>query len=90
MSHPVPVQVRAQQPHRRGSRELLAQIRGWAAELGFQQIGVSGLDLHEAEARLNAWLDRGRHGTMSYMARHGARRSRPAELLPGTLSVISA
>ena len=79
-----------QQPHRRGNRELLARIRGWAAELGFQQIGVSGLDLNKAEVRLNAWLDRGWHGTMSYMARHGARRRRPAELLPGTLSVISA
>lgn len=89
MTQPVSVQVRAQQPSQFGGYELLARIRGWAAELGFQQIGVSGLDLSEAQARLNTWLARGWHGTMSYMARHGALRSRPAELLPGTLSVIS-
>jgi len=60
-----------------------------AQELGFQQLGVSGVDLAEDEARLEEWLARGRHGGMQYMARYGRRRSRPAELVPGTLRVIS-
>ncbi len=62
----------------------------WASELGFSQIGVAGIDLSEAEPGLAAWLDEGRHGGMQYMARHGLRRTRPAELVPGTLSVITA
>ncbi|MEE4184666.1 MAG: tRNA epoxyqueuosine(34) reductase QueG [Gammaproteobacteria bacterium] len=69
--------------------ELVTRIRGWARELGFQQTGITGIDLEEDGARLQAWLDAGRHGTMDYMARHGSRRSRPAELVPGTRSVIS-
>ena len=69
---------------------LLAQLRGWATALGFSQIGVAAVDLHDAEAGLLAWLDNGFHGEMAYMQRHGLKRARPAELLPGTLSVISA
>jgi len=57
---------------------------------GFADIGISGIDLPEDESRLLAWLDAGLHGEMDYMARHGTRRSRPAELFPGTLRVISA
>jgi len=69
--------------------DLQRRIAGWAAELGFQQSGVSGIDLREDESRLQAWLQQQYHGTMEYMQRHGTRRSRPAELVPGTLSVIS-
>ena len=58
--------------------------------LGFQQIGVANIDLSAAEARLQDWLGRNFHGEMAWMARHGDKRSRPAELIPGTLSVISA
>lgn len=68
---------------------LGAQIRGWAWELGFQQAGVSGVELPEDERHLLDWLARERHGEMGYMQRHGTRRSRPAELVPGTLRVIS-
>jgi epoxyqueuosine reductase len=68
---------------------LKADIVEWGRELGFQQVGVSSLDLAEAEARLERWLASGYSGTMAYMARHGRRRSRPADLVPGTLSVIS-
>jgi epoxyqueuosine reductase len=68
---------------------LKADIVEWGRELGFQQVGVSNLDLAEAEARLEHWLAKGHHGTMAYMARHGRRRSRPADLVPGTLSLIS-
>ena len=69
---------------------LKADIVRWGMELGFQQLGVSDLDLASAETRLRSWLADGRHGEMHYMQRHGSRRSRPAELVPGTLRVISA
>jgi epoxyqueuosine reductase len=68
---------------------LLAQIREWAHEAGFSQIGVADVDLHDAEPGLLAWLSNGWHGAMDYMARHGLKRARPAELVPGTLRVIS-
>jgi epoxyqueuosine reductase len=69
---------------------LLAQVRAWAKELGFSQIGVAGIDLSSAEPGLAAWLDAGFAGTMHYMARHGMKRARPAALVPGTVSVITA
>ncbi len=69
---------------------LAIQIKTWGRELGFQQVGITGTDLSEDETRLQRWLDAGRHGDMDYMARHGKRRSRPAALRPGTVSVISA
>ncbi len=68
---------------------LRAQIADWCRELGFGQCGISDIDLATAEARLRSWLDRQFHGTMHYMARHGTRRSRPAQLVPGTVRVIS-
>ena len=69
---------------------LSARIREWGAELGFGAIAIAGTDLAPEEARLLGWLARGRHGDMDYMARHGTARSRPAELVPGTVSVITA
>lgn len=69
--------------------ELVTSIHQWAGELGFQQIGIAGIDLPEDEARLISWLEQGRHGAMDYMERHGRRRARPSELVPGTLRVIS-
>lgn len=69
---------------------LLARIREWARELGFSQIGVAGVDLSAAEPGLLAWLSNGFHGSMDYMEAHGVRRARPAELVPGTTSVITA
>ena len=68
---------------------LAADIKAWGQALGFQQIGVSGIELGAAETRLLDWLAAGRHGEMDYMARHGTRRARPAELVPGTVRVIS-
>ena len=69
---------------------LADQIRRWGNELGFQQVGFGSIELDEDERHLKRWLAAGKHGTMDYMVRHGTLRSRPAELLPGTLSVISA
>lgn len=71
-------------------RELAASIKRWGGDLGFQQVGIADVELSEAESHLLDWLRRQRHGEMQYMARHGARRSRPAELVPGTVRVISA
>jgi len=68
---------------------LAVQIREWAHELGFQAVGISDTDLSVAETGLLEWLANGLHGEMDYMAKHGVKRSRPAELVPGTLRVIS-
>ncbi|MFI4927008.1 MAG: tRNA epoxyqueuosine(34) reductase QueG [Burkholderiales bacterium] len=65
-------------------------MREWARALGFSQIGVAGVDLSTAEPGLVAWLANGFHGEMGYMQSHGVRRARPAELVPGTTSVITA
>lgn len=68
---------------------LKQNINNWSRELGFQQMGVSDVDLERHEAFLNQWLENGFHGEMSYMERHGTLRSRPPELHPGTQRVIS-
>ncbi len=65
-------------------------MRAWARELGFSQIGIAGIDLATAEPGLAAWLAAGFQGGMGYMATHGMKRARPAELVPGTVSVITA
>ncbi len=70
--------------------EIAAKIKRWGRDLGFRKVGIAGIDLAQDEPRLQAWLAAGRHGEMEYMARHGLRRARPAELVPGTLRVISA
>jgi epoxyqueuosine reductase len=64
-------------------------IKEWGRELGFQQVGIAGLDLAEHEQHLQRWLDAGYQGEMDYMAAHGSKRSHPEELVPGTLRVIS-
>ncbi len=69
--------------------DLARQIPRWAAELGFRDVGIAATELGEDESRLDAWLARGYHAGMAYMIRHGRKRSRPGELLPGTLRVIS-
>ena len=68
---------------------IAARIKEWGRSFGFQAVGIARADLSAAEPRLLEWLDRGWHGEMEYMARHGALRARPAELKAGTLSVIS-
>lgn len=69
--------------------QLLARIRAWAQELGFQQLGVSDIDLSQHEPWLDDWLARNFHGEMDYMARHRDLRLNPADLHPGTLRVLS-
>ena len=69
---------------------MLPQLQEWAAALGFSQIGVADVDLASAEPGLMQWLHNGFHGAMDYMALHGLKRARPAELVPGTVRVITA
>ncbi len=68
---------------------LAVQIRTWAQQLGFQAVGISDTNLATAEAGLLEWLAQGMHGELDYMAKHGLKRSRPEQLIPGTLRVIS-
>src|ERR1700687_2952167 len=68
---------------------LLADLRRWSDELGFARLGVARIDLAQDEAHFLDWLRAGFNGEMAYMSRHGVKRSRPAELLPGTVSCIS-
>lgn len=70
--------------------KLSADIKRWGAELGFNQIGITDTDLQHAEVEHQAWIAKGFHGEMDYMAKHGTKRTRPAELVPNTLRVISA
>ncbi|WP_295390288.1 tRNA epoxyqueuosine(34) reductase QueG [uncultured Thiodictyon sp.] len=75
---------------RQDGAALAAAIKDWGRELGLQQVGITDTDLSTAEAHLTDWLALGYHGDMDYMARHGTRRARPAELVPGTRTVIAA
>lgn len=76
-------------PQQVNDATLATRIKQWGAELGFQAVGISDSQLGEAGARLQQWLADGYHGAMDYMAKHGSKRSRPAELVPGTVRVIS-
>lgn len=69
--------------------QLAQSIKDWGHELGFQQVGITDVDLGEHEAHLQRWLDAGYQGEMDYMAAHGSKRSHPDELVPGTLRVVS-
>jgi epoxyqueuosine reductase len=70
--------------------ELSRAIKAWGAELGFAEVRIADVDLAEAEEGLKAWLAAGSHGEMDYMASHGMKRARPAELVPGTVRAIMA
>jgi epoxyqueuosine reductase len=70
--------------------DLSAEIKQLGTSLGFSKIGIAELALEEDDERLQRWLTLGRHGGMAYMARHGAKRGRPSELIPGTVRVIAA
>nr|AHN97921.1 iron-sulfur cluster-binding protein [uncultured bacterium lac153] len=84
----VPLSPTPSQPAPEGN-VLAAQIRALAGELGFQRVGIAGVDLSADEGHLRDWLTKGLYGSMDWMARHGDKRSRPAELIPGTVRVIS-
>jgi epoxyqueuosine reductase len=68
---------------------LLQHITKWSGALGFQQLGISDIDLSEHEKHLNNWLAAGFHGEMEFMFKHGSKRSHPEELVSNTCRVIS-
>lgn len=68
---------------------LAAAIKAWGKDLGFAEVRIADVDLSHREAGFQAWLDKGYHGEMDYMASHGMKRARPAELVPGTVRVVS-
>ncbi len=70
--------------------EFVTDLQTWGAALGFAQIGISDVDLTHAEPAHFDWLEKGFHGEMTYMASHGTKRTRPSELLPGTISIVTA
>ena len=69
---------------------FIEKIRTVGFSLGFSQIGITSADISHAEPAFLAWLDKGFHGEMQYMSQHGTKRTRPAELVPGTVSIVSA
>jgi epoxyqueuosine reductase len=71
------------------NRTLVEDIKRWSAEFGFARLGIARIDLEQDESHFLDWLERGFHGEMDYMRRHGLKRSRPRDLLPGTVSCIS-
>ncbi len=70
--------------------QLAADIKHWGQALGFAEVGITDTDLQHAEVEHQHWIDKGFHGDMDYMAKHGTKRTRPAELVPNTIRVISA
>lgn len=71
------------------AKDLAMQIKVWGKSLGFQQTGISDVHLGEAEKKLHAWIGAGFAGDMTWMTQHGQKRSRPDELVPGTIRIIS-
>lgn len=70
--------------------QLSSDIKQWGLALGFNQIGITDTHLQTAEIAHQAWVEKGFHGEMDYMAKHGSKRTRPAELVPNTVRIISA
>ncbi len=90
--HPLNISA-ANRPHSQVPIDLASladSIKAWGRESGFQAVGIADVDLRTAEQGLIEWLAAGFHGSMDYMGRHGTLRSRPAELVPGAIRVISA
>lgn len=75
--------------HTLSSLELAQNIKQWGQELGFANVGITHTDLSEHEASYFNWIGENFHGEMEYMATHGTKRTRPQELVPGTLSIVS-
>lgn len=68
---------------------LLENIKAWAKSLGFQQVGITDIDLSAYETRFNNWIKNKFHGDMHYMVKHGSKRTRPASLISNTIRIIS-
>ncbi len=71
------------------SAQLAQDIKAWGLELGFQQVGITDVDMAHHGQRLQEWLQKDYHGEMAYMADHGDMRYRPEKLVPDTLRIIT-
>jgi len=69
---------------------LSKHIKVLGKALGFSHIGITDTNLEHAESLHQQWIEKGYHGEMDYMAKHGTKRTRPAELVPNTVRVITA
>lgn len=69
--------------------ELAQNIKQWGLNLGFDAVGITDGDLKEHNDHLNAWIEKGMHGDMDYMHKHGSKRTNPHQLVEGTQRVIS-
>ncbi|MDG1684580.1 MAG: tRNA epoxyqueuosine(34) reductase QueG [Flavobacteriaceae bacterium] len=66
------------------------RIKDHAKRLGFLSCGISNAGFLEDEApRLEQWLRKGHHGSMTYMERNFDKRLDPTKLVPGAKSVVS-
>jgi epoxyqueuosine reductase len=68
---------------------LPENIRRWACELGFQQVGITDIETGLHAERLQQWLDKNHHGSMQWMTRYAELRKHPEKLHAGSLRVIS-
>lgn len=68
--------------------QLAQDIKRWGQELGFQQVGITDIDLGQHPEWLKAWVARGLNADMDFMDE--PKRHSPAALIPGTLRVITA
>ncbi len=69
--------------------QLSERVKTWGKELGFDAVGISGVDMSHHGTQLDRWLAQGYHGEMAYLANHRELRLHPDQLHPGTLKVIS-
>lgn len=69
-------------------KKIAADIKEWGAELGFQEVSFTDIDLSKYEHHLEDWIDRNYHGAMSYMAENHDKRCHPEQLVPGTIRVV--
>ncbi len=70
-------------------KKLAQNIKLWGKELGFDAVGFTDIDLSKHEQHLDNWIEKGMHGNMDYMHKHGRKRTQPDKLVEGTRRVIS-
>ncbi|MDH3734832.1 MAG: tRNA epoxyqueuosine(34) reductase QueG [Gemmatimonadota bacterium] len=70
--------------------DVRERIRAAALRAGFDQVGFAPAETPTHAEAYRAWLDRGYHGEMAYMAREDAVRRRidPAMAVPGARTII--
>ena len=70
-------------------QNLANLIKQWTKELGFQAVGIVKPDLRCHKDKIEQWLAKGYHGTMSFLERNVDMRLNPDLLHPNTVRIIS-